>query len=479
MHLWRRAYMSRRMVPMASATKQKTIFLSVYDGDTERTVLRSGTFDILKQSGHRWVLLIRGADRLAYYREHFSAENVIVEPLPKGYTRVEEFWYFVGWNTLPTFAARYRRHLWQKQGSPRLRMLAGSIMWLLGHSRLWREFLRFVYLHIPDSYAAPLFDTYKPDLLFSPNMFSPEDSRLLRQAKRRGVKTIVTAKSWDVLTTKAFTRVKADRILVFNEYNRREAVELGDYAPGRVVVTGFPQFDAYTHPQLFEARDDFMRRMGLDPSKRLILFGVPGDWKTPYTNEIVAELDRRIEEGRFGPLQVLGRSHPKYPDSSEKLTLKHIRFDRPGTYFSDKKEFGVDAGTTSTFSWTFTDKDVAHLANSVKHSEVVINIDSTLTLDAAANDVPAILVGYDGDHQLPYWDSIVSAYDREHYRYVVDTGAAPLVKSHDELEAAIQLFLNDKDALRAEREALKHNLLFKVDGRATERIAAAVLEMCE
>lgn len=458
----------------------KTIFISVYDGDTEKNVLRAGTFEYLKKSGHRFVLLIRGADRLEYYRKEFGSDQVGVELLPPATTRAEQLWYFIGWNSLPTRAAEIRRHMYLAKGWPRSHYIAGRILGFMGRFRLWREMIRILYALLPDDYAHELIDSYKPDLLFAPGMFSPEDSRLLRAAKRRGIKTVATAKSWDVLTTKAFTRVKADRLLVFNEFNRQEAIELGDYDPQRIVVTGFPQFDVYAHEELFSTRSAFFERIGADPSKHLILIAVPGDWKTPHTREIMIELDRRIEAGKFPvPLQILARFHPKYPDAAEGLKLKHFIFNRPGTHLSETKEFAIDVGISGTYAWTFTNKDIVHLADSMRYSEIVINTESTLTLDASANDTPVILIGYDGDSIVPFWDSVARVYEREHYRHVTDTGAAPLVKSHDELEEAIKTFLTNKEFKRAEREKLKRNMLYKIDGKAAERASQAILDLLE
>ena len=105
---------------------------------------------------------------------------------------------------------------------------------------------------------------------------------------------MATAKSWDVLTTKAFTRVRADRLLVFNEVNREEAIHLGDYSPERVIVTGFPQFDLYTHNEWKDSRTEFCARLGLDASKKILLFAIPGNWKTPNTKDILAFLDEAI-----------------------------------------------------------------------------------------------------------------------------------------------------------------------------------------
>lgn len=441
-------------------------------------MLRSGTFDHLVRSGNRFVLLVRGADRLAYYQKNFSGEHVLVDLLPPAVTTAERFWYFLGWNSLPTRAAVLRRHIYRAKGWPQWKFVLGSILGFLGQFRLWRDTVRTIYTLLPDNYAHEMFERYKPDLLFLPNMFSPEDFRLMRQAKRRKIPTVTTAKSWDVLTTKAFTRVKADRLLVFNEFNRDEAISIGDYDPHCIVVTGFPQFDVYAREEVYQTRDEFFRDIGADPSKRLVLIAVPGDWKTPHTKEIMQELDKRIDEGRFPfPLQVLARFHPKYSDSSEGLALKHFIFDRPGMLLSEKREFSVDMGVSGTFAWTFTDRDIARLANSMRHADIVINTESTLTLDAAANDTPSILIAYDGKATLPYWDSVARVYEREHYQNVVRTGAAPLVCSDDELEQEITRFLSDRDYRARERAVLKEKLLFKTDGHSAERVARAVLDM--
>ncbi len=455
----------------------KTIFITVYDGDTEKVILRSGVFERIKASGCRIVLLVRGEDRLDYYRTSFADEKVIVELLPKAMTRLETVWYHLGWNTLPTRAAALRRHMKYRKHRNLLRYALESLAGVLGAFRSWRELLRLVYGLSLDRYCADYFDRYKPDAVFAPNMFSAEDMRMLRAAKRRSIPTVATAKSWDVLTTKAFTRVRASKLLVFNEVNREEAVRLGDYAKERVVVTGFPQFDVYAHDDWKMPKEAFCAKLGLDPAKKLILMAVPGDWKTPHTRDILHALDSAIEDGRLGGVQVLARLHPKYADSSERETYQHIVMDRPGTHFNEDKEFSIDMGINGVYQWTFTDADIAHLANSLYHSELVINTESTLTLDGAALGKPSVLVAYDGKQKLPYADSVARVYEREHFRNVVLTGACPLARSDDELVSAIRRFLDDPGHLQKEREILKDRLLYKIDGKSAERTASAVLEL--
>ncbi len=456
---------------------QKTIAISIYDGDTEKNILRSEVLSFLKASGHRIVLLIRSEKRLEYYRENFADGNVVVDLLPNASTRAEAIWNHVGWNSIPTYSVYLRRHDMYLIHKKLLRYSIERVLGFLGRARLWRELLRLSYWVIPDDYAADVFAKYQPDVVFAPNMFSAEDCRLLKAARKRGIKTMTTVKSWDVLTTKAFTRVRADKILVFNELNRIEAVQLGDYREDQVIVTGFPQFDVYAQKEAIETREAFCARMGINPAHHILLFAVPGDWKMPFTDEVVKHVDDAIEAGELPQnTTILARVHPKYTCKTEqRKDFRHVVIDRPGTYFGSGQEKSLDTSAAQTFAWTFTDKDILHLANSIYHSDMVLNIESTMTLDGAAFDKPVILIGYDGDHTLPYLESIVRNYDRNHYIYVMDTKGAALAKDKKQLVQAIQRYLDNPKAEECERVELREKLLYRVDGKSSQRVAETVL----
>lgn len=456
----------------------KVIFLTVYDGDVEKVVLRSGVFDQLKESGSRIVLLVRGEDRLEYYKKEFVSENVLVELLPKAMTRSEMIWYHLGWNTIPTNSVSLRRYASFKKHRNILRYLIEVSAGLLGYLKIWREFLRLVYRSIPDDYCDSYFQKYKPDLVFTPNMFSAEDMRILKASKKRGIPTVATAKSWDVLTTKAFTRVKADRLLVFNEFNKREAVEIGDYKASNVLITGFPQFDIYAREYKSFDRENFCIQMGINPKNRILLFAVPGTWLAPHTHEILQELDELIDRSVFSvPVTILARLHPKYTDVTEQLKFRNIIVERPGTLLANEKEFSIDMAVPNVYQWTFTSRDIRHLADSILASDVVINTASTISLDAAALHRPSILIAYDGSHTVPYWDSIARVYERDHYAHVVSIGATPLVRSTQDLVSEIQQFISNSEYLAKERATLMDKVLFKSDALSATRTAKAVLSL--
>lgn len=456
----------------------KTIFITIYDGDTEKNILRSDVFPLLKKAGLKVILLVRKRRFLDYYRKNFEGPQVIVELFPDSKVISERIYYWIGWNTIPTYSIFLRRKEAYLHGHKNLiRYLVENVIGFLGRFRTWRNFLRWIYFHIPDDYCKKLFEKYKPDLVFAPSMFSYEDGRILRQAKKLKIKTVTTVKSWDVLTTKAFTRVLADRILVFNECNKKEAVEIGDYRPEQVKVTGFPQFDIYTKKEIFLKRKDFFKRIGADPKKKLILYSSPGNWKSAYDHEVLLGLHRAIGDGRIKePIQVLIRYHPKYSSTSEYLKyLPNFIPDRPGTYLADDTHKSLEGATDQVFYWTFTNEDIIHLANSIYHSDVTINTESTMTLDAAAFDKPIILIGYDGFQKLDYWSSILRKYKREHYQYVMKAGGTRLAKSLDELVEAINNYLENPSLGAEGRKNLRNRLMHKVDGNSGKRIAEAIL----
>ena len=64
-------------------------------------------------------------------------------------------------------------------------------------------------------------------------------------ARRLGLRTVLPVGSWDHLSSKALLRAVPDRVLVWNETQRAEAVELHGVPADRVVVTGAQCYDQW------------------------------------------------------------------------------------------------------------------------------------------------------------------------------------------------------------------------------------------
>ena len=91
-----------------------------------------------------------------------------------------------------------------------------------------------------------LFDEHRPVLVVAANpglVFS--EVPLLRTARRRGVPSMAIDPSWDNFTNKLIPVRQVDRLVVWNEIMKAQAVELHGYDPDAISVAGAPQFDPH------------------------------------------------------------------------------------------------------------------------------------------------------------------------------------------------------------------------------------------
>jgi hypothetical protein len=114
----------------------------------------------------------------------------------------------------------------------------------------------------------------QPDLvLLSPliELGSPQMD-LLKSARRRRLRTALAVWSWDHLTSKARLRQCPDRVLVWNETQRNEAIALHGVPADRIVVTGAQCFDPWFGRRPSRTRERFCGDLGLDPSRPFVLY---------------------------------------------------------------------------------------------------------------------------------------------------------------------------------------------------------------
>ena len=135
--------------------------------------------------------------------------------------------------------------------------------------------LQFLERGIPVSAAVQQFlAQQRPDVVVvSPLVDVGSDQvDVVRAAKRLGIRVVAAIASWDNLTNKGLLRVQPDAVLVWNEAQKREAVELHGVPADRVVVTGAQLFDKWFDRQPARDLAAFAARVGLPRAERFILF---------------------------------------------------------------------------------------------------------------------------------------------------------------------------------------------------------------
>jgi hypothetical protein len=456
----------------------KTIFMTIYDGAITKNLLRTDFWKVLKEKKDLRFVFFVTPDKVDYYKEHFGGENVFVEVLPRDeFNRnlIYRILTDVLLNSIPTNTVKIREYnrFYLRRG-PILKRLSlfiiRRILWYLSKLSLWRRLLRYIYKFFASKSFTPYFEKYRPDLVFAPNMIATEDMQVIGEAKKRGVKTLGMIKSWDSITSKVFIMFKPDKLIVYSPLLKQELIKYSDFPLENILISGIPQFDAYRDKDIIVPREEFLGKLGLDPKKKTIMFCASGDIYAPYDMEILDILNNFIKSGQFAvPVNVLIRPHPKYDAYDALIAQKYPEFivDRPGKYVHK----------TSLGSWEFENRDIVHLANSLKHADIVINTSSTMGLESCIFNTPVINIAFDGYHIVPYWLSTRRFCDYNHVDYLLKTGGMRNAKSKEEFLTYINDYLKNPGLDEEGRKRMVREQLHFTDGKSGERIANYLLEM--
>jgi hypothetical protein len=447
----------------------KCIFIVLDLGIAIRNVLRTDIFRLLQaERGLKLVIFSPVVDE--DFRKEFEGLNVVVEKVPK-------------WkpNGVVKVARSFKKDIWI-EGSDvkafRMRRLKKQKFVRNFLIRLLRRISSketlFSVMDILDSLEAfftpplcrQLFEKYKPDLVFYTNLYA-KDPCIEIEAQRRKIKTLCLMLSWDNPTTKGPFPVRPDKIIVWNTILKEELVSHHQCDPANVLISGVPQFDIYCRKDRFRSREDFFRHWGLDPKKKLLTYTTGSFTMIPYEPEVVDILYKALQTSLFfAPAQILLRLHPKdvYKRYDTFEGKPNITIQMPGR-----------AANTAD-NWNPTTEDMYGLAELMHYSDVVINVASTITLDAACFDTPVVNVAFDGYHKVSYGKSCKRYYDYEHYKNVVKTGGIKISHTPEELIGAVNAYLIDRTLDAEGRQRLRDELCWKLDGQAGNRIAKYILE---
>lgn len=320
-------------------------------------------------------------------------------------------------------------------------------------------------------WADELFDRYQPVMLAVSNpglIFS--EVPLLRTAARRGIRSVAVDPSWDNFTNKLIPVRRVSRLIVWNELMRDQAVSLHGYQPEQIRLAGTPQWDPYFKDGVLLPRDEFMRQVGADPSRQLVtLTTTPLELYAHYDYVIRALVQARNEGAWPGSPQILVRVHPR--DDRR-------RYDAftglPGVIVEKPFKETVRAGDGMAVD--VTAETQRHLANTMAHSDVVVQVASTIAIEAAIFDTPVVNISFDRDTPDPFVRSARRYTQFTHFANILKRDAVRDAATAGEMVAHVANYLNDPSLDRAGRRQVVLDQCQFLDGGAAERVAAFVSE---
>ena len=223
-----------------------------------------------------------------------------------------------------------------------------------------------------------LFDLYiryeQPDVvLITPLVdYGSYQPDYVKSAHRIGVPVVFLPFSWDNLTNRGLMRVEPDRVLVWNEFQKNEAVEMHGIAADRVSVIGAPRFDDFFAMCPVTSRHEFCSRVGLATDRPFVLYVCSSPFVAPREVEFVERWIAALR-GAADPVVrtcgVLVRPHPVHVKQWHGVDLS----GQPQTaLWSEKETLNADQG----------------LFDSLHHAAAVVGLNTSAMIEAAIAGKP-------------------------------------------------------------------------------------------
>ena len=260
------------------------------------------TFDLLPSTRHRlWYSLATGVRAALDYWRYLDPR----------------------WNHSPKLRAR------AAEQAPRFAVVAARLP-LIG-SRAGLAALRGLFRAMervmpPPDEVAEIFRRINPDiLLMTPLLyFRSHQVDHVRCARQLGIKSVLGVGSWDHLTTKGLIHEVPDRVLVWNEAQKHEAIDLHGVDADRVCVTGAQAYDHWFATQPALDREAFCDKVGLGATQSFLLYTCSSPFIAPHEVGFVRQWIAAVRASGDPVLRTVGilvRPHPQNAAQWEDVDL--------------------------------------------------------------------------------------------------------------------------------------------------------------
>lgn len=307
-----------------------------------------------------------------------------------------------------------------------------------------------------------LLDEVQPDYVVYFNILIGQMD-FLREVKRRGIPLVLDMPNWDQASSKGPMTVLPDHVFVWSEFIKRDFCEIHDFPEDRVHPIGVLQFDGYFHQNPPITREEFCRLHHIDPAAKIILYayGQPPGIKAcdPYVNEILDIMGG----GCLGyPCHLIFRASPRVPFPAELRSRSGITVQHP-----------LGHESPDGLGWIPAPEEDRMRMSTLLHSDAVINIFSTMCLDALCLRKPVINLGYvcGADEKGP--NLMERFFTYTHVLPVMRSSATWIPRNKKQLEQSLSEALHQPDSRNTAATDLLHEICGPDDGLSYQRWAAA------
>ncbi|NUY80899.1 UDP-glycosyltransferase [Flavobacterium sp. MAH-1] len=280
----------------------------------------------------------------------------------------------------------------------------------------------------------------KPAAVFCTNQRPLTAIAPILAAQDLGIPTIAFVFSWDNVP-KATMVIEADFYFVWSDHMKQELLFYYPYIPAEnIIVTGTPQFESHFDKSLLQTREAFFAEHRLDLSKKYICYSGDDITTSPNDPQYLADVAKAVRQlnEKGHNLGILFRRCPvDFSDRFDDVLQSNKDLIVPVA--PEWKKLGSVWNTVLPMR-----EDVALQANTIAHTEMVVNLGSSMVFDYVSHEKPCAFVNYDPTNNKRAGWSVKKIYNYVHFRSMPDKKAVVWLNSPEEIASKLESALTDK-----------------------------------
>ena len=260
---------------------------------------------------------------------------------------------------------------------------------------------------------------------------------IVKSAKSLGIPTGMLLFSWDNLSTKGSLHVLPDRMFVWNELQRQEAVQLHGFPLERTHAAGAPRFDEFFGLSAVTDRAAFCAPLDFDPRQPILMYlgsskFVITSRELPFIARWIAAI-RESADPRLRQCNILVRPHPDVKSGDDEGPSQPVRWSGLEGKGVVTRPFADPRALVLRTHY----RRAQGFFEALTHSAAVVALNTSAALEAAIVGRPVftILAGEAADGQA----------STLHFRYLLasEGGCVTLASTLDEHRTQLTAALDD------------------------------------
>jgi hypothetical protein len=202
--------------------------------------------------------------------------------------------------------------------------------------------------------------------------FGSHQADYVKSARALGIPVGFPVFSWDNLSNKGLIHVQPDRLFVWNELQRDEAVRMHRVPQEHVVITGAPRFDTFFAMRTEVSREAFCADYGFDPAHPIVTYLCSSEFVAGHEREFVMRWVRDVRRTpALSQVNILIRPHPR-----ERLEWKNFEAPLPRVALSLPLSMTGDQ----------------RLRDTLEHSVAAVGLNTSAQLEAGIVGRPVLTI---------------------------------------------------------------------------------------